>query len=148
MATTVGKPGLRFDLGPEHPEVAIQRLIAEHVGAAQAVTIEAIAVALWPSEWWFVGRESHGMPEYPHRAKLQRVIKKWVRSLRRKGIKIAPCRGKPPGYYMISNAKELSAAVRPLLRQALDELKTIEALTGKGYYSRELAGQMQLDFGT
>jgi hypothetical protein len=64
-------------------------------------------------------------------------------------MKVGACRGsrdgkKAVGYYVISTRQELSATVRPLLRQAIDELKTIEALTGRGMYTRELEGQQTL----
>jgi hypothetical protein len=64
-------------------------------------------------------------------------------------MKVGACRGsrdgkKAVGYYVISTRQELSATVRPLLRQAIDELKTIEALTGRGMYTRELEGQERL----
>jgi hypothetical protein len=139
-------PGLRFDLGPEHPELEIKRVIAQHVGAEQAITIAGIAQEqrMWPSEWWFVRTESHGFPHYVYRATIQRAIKRAVRRLRRQGVKIASRRGDRPGYFMIQTPEELAKTVAPLLRQALDELKTIEALTGREYYVRELAGQMKL----
>lgn len=76
-----------------------------------------------------------------------RELKASVRRLRRAGYKIGSTRGSkvtPPGYYMIETADELAATVRPLFRQAIDQLRTIEALTGKDYFARELAGQMKL----
>lgn len=76
-----------------------------------------------------------------------RDLKASVRRLRRAGFKIGSTRGSktmPPGYYMIETAEELAATVRPLFRQAIDQLRTIEALTGKNYFTRELAGQMKL----
>ena len=131
-------PDLRFDFSPKHPEIEVQRVIAAHVGELESITIEGISQELWPTEWWFVRGDSKGFPVYPHRKRIQRKLKAIVRKLRRGGCKIASGRGDHPGYYLISNAKELEATVRPLLRQAIDELRTIEALTGRNYYTGEL----------
>jgi hypothetical protein len=137
-------PDLRFDFAPEHPELEISRIILQHQGAESPITIEAIAQQLWPREWWFVRGESHGFPIYPYRAKIQRAIKAAVRKLRRAGRKIGSARGKQAGYYMITSTSDLARTVRPLLEQAIDELRTIEALTGKGHYVAELEGQLRL----
>lgn len=105
-------------------------------GARQAITIKQITVEIWP-----------GSPYPAAFQPLARVIKASVRRLRRAGLKIGSARGSrgnPPGYYMIETARELAMTVKPLLDQALDELKTIEALTGNQYYVRELTGQRKL----
>ena len=137
----------RFDFGPEHPDLEIAKIILARQGADLALTIEQIAQEIWPSEWWLVRGESHGFPAYPYRAKIIRAIKAAVRRLRRAGEKIGSSRGsrnRPSGYYAIANADELADTVRPMLRQAVDMLRTVEKLTGHGYYSHELAGQQRL----
>ena len=137
-------PGLRFDFSLEHSEQEVGRIIGAHQGAAMAISIESIAQELWPTEWWLISNDPTGHPTYPRRKSIQREIKQCVRNLRRAGIKIASNRGANFGYYMITNARELADTVAPMLRQAVDELRTIEALTGKGYYAAELAGQEKL----
>jgi len=122
-----------FALSPADREIA--RLISTRRGAAQAITIEEIAQLIWPNDW----SQSEG-----ERASIARGIKASVRRLRRAGFKIGSSRQEPPGFFMITNPQELAATVRPLLNQAIDQLRTIEALTGKQYYVRELAGQMRL----
>jgi hypothetical protein len=82
-------------------------------------------------------------PEHS-RETARRAVKASVRRLRRAGYKVGSTRGEDPGLYVIRTSQDLARTVRPLLRQALDQLKTIEALTGKQYYVRELAGQMLL----
>jgi len=140
------QPDLRFKFSPEQPQAEVARVIGLHPGAERAITIEGIAQELWYMEWLVMHNDSTGHPLYPYRKKIQRAVKQCVRNLRRQGMKIASDRGSRgnPGYYMITNSKELAATVRPMLRQAVDELRTIEALTGKGYYSAELAGQEKL----
>jgi hypothetical protein len=137
-------PDLRYEFLLVHPEFAIRDVILLHEGAAQAITIEGIALDIWRTQWGFVRADSKGFPIYPYRKKIQRVVKACVRHLRRMGLKIASGRGANAGYYMIQTADELAKTVRPMLNQAIDELKTIEALTGRGYYSAELEGQMAL----
>jgi hypothetical protein len=145
-----GKPGdhHRFKFRPAgDPVELIEQVIAKRQGARLAISIEEIARELWPYEWSWCVAERNGFPAYPHRAQLQRAIKGAVRELRRQGRKIGSCRGSkvaPAGYYMITTSAELALTVAPLLRQAVDELRTVEALTGRNYYTAELAGQQRL----
>ena len=116
----------------------IGNLIALHRGASKAVTIREIGERLWPQEWAVDAA----------RRTVERRIKDSVRTLRRVGVKVGTKRAQldgPVGIFLIETAAELRATVGPFLRQALDELKTVEALTGKGYYSSELEGQMKLE---
>jgi hypothetical protein len=124
---------VNYILSPADRE--IWKVISRRRGAAQAITIEDIARLIWPNEW----SQSEG-----HRASIARGIKASVRRLRRAGFKIGASRQNPPGFFAITNARELADTVRPLMRQAIDQLQTIESLTGKQYYVRELAGQMRL----
>jgi hypothetical protein len=138
----------RFDFSPQgDPLLLIEGVIAKRRGEALAISIEGIAMELWAYEWSCCVSEKKGFPVYPHRANLQRLIKQAVRALRRKGKKIGSSRGSkhaPPGYYMITTSAELAKTVAPLVRQAIDELGTVEALTGKNFYTAELAGQQRL----
>lgn len=117
------------------PETEILLMIYKRVGAHNAITIDEILAALESLD--LSGKHKNNA----------RLVKQVVRDARRRGIKIGSTRGSienPPGYYTIITADELAATVRPLMRQAVDQLRTIEALTGKGYVVRELAGQMKL----
>lgn len=121
-----------------HHDRKLGNLLARHRGAANAVTIREIGERLWPQEWAVDAA----------RRNVERRIKDSVRTLRRVGVKVGTKRTQldgPAGIFLIETAAELRATVGPFLRQALDELKTVEALTGKGYYSLELEGQMKLE---
>jgi hypothetical protein len=137
-------PLMQKMLTPKDRDIA--EIIARRRGAAQAISIEEITRELLTGK----GESEVGSRESV--AKLwERSIKDSVRRLRRAGMKVGACRGsrdgkKAVGYYVISTAGELRATVRPMLRQAIDELKTIEALTGHGFYTRELEGQARLEF--
>jgi len=120
------RPAALAALSPLHQRVA--ELIERHVGEAEAIPIRALGPEL------FRDGAAH-----------DREVKALVRDLRRLGLKIGSKRTEPYGYYMISTARELASTVAPLLRQAIDELRTIEALTGRGYYTRELEGQLKLE---
>ena len=131
-------------LTPKDRDIAA--IIARRRGAAQAISIDEITRELVVQRK--VGADSSSSPA-AFQTLWERSIKDSVRRLRRAGMKVGACRGsrdgkKPVGYYIISTPQELSATVRPLLRQAIDELKTIEALTGRGMYTRELEGQERL----
>jgi hypothetical protein len=131
-------------LTPKDRDIA--GIIARRRGAAQAISIDEITRELVVQRK--VGADSSSTPA-GFQTLWERSIKDSVRRLRRAGMKVGACRGsrdgkKAVGYYVISTRQELSATVRPLLRQAIDELKTIEALTGRGMYTRELEGQERL----
>lgn len=121
-----------FVLTPVDRQIA--QIISAHRGSAQAITIEAIAQSLWLEEWY----------KHNGRQRCERAVKASVRRLRRAGWKIGSRRGENPGFFMIQNSRELTDTVRPLFRQFVDMARTIEALTGKQYYARELEGQMRL----
>jgi hypothetical protein len=112
-----------------YPAREVGAIILDHRGEANAISIAEIAQMLWT-------QASHAAAE--------RAIKAAVRELRRAGVKVGSRRTEPVGYFMIQTTQELSATVRPLLRQAVDELRTIEALTGRGFFTAELEGQMRL----
>jgi hypothetical protein len=131
-------------LTPKDRDIA--GIIARRRGAPQAISIDEITRELVVQHK--VGADSSSTPA-GFQTLWERSIKDSVRRLRRAGMKVGACRGsrdgkKAVGYYIISTRQELSATVRPLLRQAIDELKTIEALTGRGMYTRELEGQERL----
>lgn len=117
----------------DHPDRDVILALQEfHAGAMRAISIRDLGELLY---------RAYDCAASP------RDLKASVRRLRRAGFKIGSTRGSktaPPGYYMIETADELAATVRPLFRQAIDQLRTIEALTGKDYFARELAGQMKL----
>jgi hypothetical protein len=128
-------------LTPKDRDIA--GIIARRRGAAQAISIDEITREL------LTQRCTCDVSASNFEELMARSIKDSVRRLRRAGMKVGACRGsrdgkKAVGYYVISTRQELSATVRPLLRQAIDELKTIEALTGRGMYTRELEGQQNL----
>ena len=135
-------------LTPKDHDIA--EIIARRRGAAQAVSIDEITRELMSRAEESELRAGFKPAPTQSMAKLwERSIKDSVRRLRRAGMKVGACRGsrdgkKAVGYYVISNAQELRATVRPMLRQAIDELRTIEALTGRGMYARELEGQQKL----
>jgi hypothetical protein len=129
-------------LTPKDRDIA--GIIARRRGAAQAISIDEITRELLAQRCSGPDLSGSNFEEL-----MARSIKDSVRRLRRAGMKVGACRGsrdgkKAVGYYVISTRQELSATVRPLLRQAIDELKTIEALTGRGMYTRELEGQQTL----
>jgi len=129
-------------LTPKDRDIAA--IIARRRGAAQAISIDEITRELLAQRCSGPDLSGSNFEEL-----MARSIKDSVRRLRRAGMKVGACRGsrdgkKAVGYYVISTRQELSATVRPLLRQAIDELKTIEALTGRGMYTRELEGQERL----
>ena len=129
-------------LTPKDRDIAA--IIARRRGAAQAISIDEITRELLAQRCSGPDLSGSNFGEL-----MARSIKDSVRRLRRAGMKVGACRGsrdgkKAVGYYVISTRQELSATVRPLLRQAIDELKTIEALTGRGMYTRELEGQQTL----
>jgi len=129
-------------LTPKDRDIA--GIIARRRGAAQAISIDEITRELLAQRCSGPDLSGSNFEEL-----MARSIKDSVRRLRRAGMKVGACRGsrdgkKAVGYYVISTRQELSATVRPLLRQAIDELKTIEALTGRGMYTRELEGQERL----
>jgi hypothetical protein len=134
------QPDLRFEHGPEHPFLAVRDLILRHVGAAKAITIEGIAQELWPVDWNYV-RQNKNMPEYPHRADLQRQIKEIVRRLRRKDKRIGSSRDSAGGYYLISNSDELVSTLKPYFDQALSMLETVHEMTGMDLFLPELRGK-------
>ena len=119
------RPDVPNNFPPLHRHLI--EILARHLGHDRAVAIRNL------------GPQLYGDGD-PH----DREIKALVRELRRAGLKIGSKRTEPAGYFMITNARELAATIAPLLRQAIDELRTIEALTGRGYYARELEGQMRL----
>jgi hypothetical protein len=128
-------------LTPKDRDIAA--IIARRRGAAQAISIDEITREL------LTQRCTCDLSASNFEELMARSIKDSVRRLRRAGMKVGACRGsrdgkKAVGYYIISTRQELSATVRPLLRQAIDELKTVEALTGRGMYTRELEGQERL----
>jgi len=129
-------------LTPKDRDIAA--IIARRRGAAQAISIDEITRELLAQRCSGPDLSGSHFEEL-----MERSIKDSVRRLRRAGMKVGACRGsrdgeKAVGYYIISTRQELTATVRPLLRQAIDELKTIEALTGRGMYTRELEGQQRL----
>ncbi len=133
-------------LNPADRQIAA--LIAQCRGAARTITITEIAETLWPRDWAGEDRDGARIANEPDlerkRKAISRGIKASVRRLRRAGYKIGSRRNENPGFFMIQTAKELSETVRPLLHQAVDQLKTIEALTGRQMFARELAGQARL----
>jgi hypothetical protein len=138
------KPDLRFNFGPKNPVLAVRQLIERHVGAENAITIEGIGLELWPNEWWFVHAESKGFPVYPYRVKIQRDVKEIVRGLRRQSVRIGSSRGSgnaPPGYYLISTPEEQASTLGPLFNQALDQLETCAAMTGRDMFVAELRAE-------
>jgi CelD/BcsL family acetyltransferase involved in cellulose biosynthesis len=144
-AIKVLQPDLRFQHGPENPFLAVKELIAKHVGAAKAVSIERIAQELWPVEWNYTHLDKN-MPEYPHRAEIQRLVKKIVQQLRRKDKRMGSARaGKngPPGYYRISTDQELVDTLKPFFRQALTMLRTVHEMTGMDLFIPELTGKLR-----
>jgi len=137
-------------LTPKDKDIAA--IIAKRQGAALAISINDIARQV-AGELAGEGDVAQGSPSSP--AALlkmwERSIKDSVRRLRRSGMRIGSCRNPKPGtrhpaagYFVITTADELRSTVRPLLRQAIDELRTIEALTGKGMFAAELEGQARL----
>jgi hypothetical protein len=139
------QPDVRFDLGPEHPSLAIAKLIMERQGAEQAITIESIAKELWPTEWSLTVADSYGKPTYPYRLKLQRAIKQWIADLvNLEGKLIVSNRGaRHPGYYVPVTREEVDQAARTYVRQAVQMLRRARRLTGNERYG-ELAGQLCL----
>jgi len=138
-------PGQRFKLGPDDPVTAIAKLVLAHQGADQAITIEGIAQELWPVEWGYIEDDSTGHPTYPHRARLQRNIKQYIADLVNLGDKmIVSNRGsRNPGYYVPTTQKEIDAAERTFVRQAVAMINRARKLTGKPAY-KEMAGQLTL----
>ena len=141
-------PGLRFDLGPENPELAIAELVLKHQGADQAITIEGIAKELWRHEWGYIEDDSTGHPTYPYRSKLQREIKGCIADLVNLADKmIVSNRGRRnPGYYVPVRKEEIDAAERTFVRQAVAMINRARKLTGKSAY-KEMAGQLTLQAG-
>jgi hypothetical protein len=138
-------PGLRYNLGPGDPEMAIAEIVMQRKGADQAITIEGIANLLWPNAWWFISNDSTGHPRYPHRAKIQRNVKGCISHLVRTGDRmIVSNRGASnPGYYVPVRREEVDRAVRTFVRQAVQMLSRAHKLTGDPRYN-ELAGQATL----
>lgn len=138
-------PGPRFKLGPDNPSLAIAQLILTHQGAEQAITIEAIAKNLWPTEWGYIEDDSTGHPTYPNRVKIQRAIKQHVADLvNLEGNIIVANRGsKTPGYYVPTTKKEVDRAIQTGLRQAVNMIRRMRRLSGNPRYD-ELAGQLVL----
>jgi hypothetical protein len=132
----------RFDFRPKDPALLIEQVIAKHVGADNAISMEGIGQEVWRYHWSCNVAGKHGFPVYPHRENCRRLIRETVRELRRQGKQVGSSRGtktKPPGYFMIVNHDELVDTVRTKYHQVLDELETIEALTGKDFNSSLLA---------
>ena len=144
MIPTLG-PGPRFDFSPDEPMMAIAQLVYEHQGAERAITIERIARELWATEWDECRPNSHGNPTYPNRHRLQRGIKRYIADLvNLEGKLIVSNRGtRNPGYYMPENKKEIDAAERTYIRQAVAMINRAHRLTGNARY-QELAGQLTL----
>lgn len=70
----------------------------------------------------------------------ERGIKDAVRTLRERQEPIGAGRGRVSGYYLIRDRDDADAAVAPLWRQAISELRTIRQMLGPHRY-REMAGQ-------
>jgi hypothetical protein len=135
------KPDLRFDLGPRNPLLAVRELIARHVGAANAITVQQIAEKLWHHQWWFSRQDPTNRAEYPHREEVQRRVKGLVSRLKRKEKNIGVCRGHrndPPGYYLIANEDERRKSLLPYYDQAVSMLRTVHEQTGVDLFVPEL----------
>jgi hypothetical protein len=70
---------------------------------------------------------------------MARRIRKIVNRLRTLRWKIGSSSNpKDPGVFICRNVKELNNTVRGIMTHAIEELRTVEALTGRGCYSMEL----------
>jgi len=97
-------------------------------GSANKVTLPVIHPQLFPG--W---KEVTAM----------RQMKSMIHRLREKGWKIGTSRrANDPGIFMIRTIKELNEVVRHYLRQAIEELRIIERLTGRGHYTVELGRRL------
>jgi len=75
---------------------------------------------------------------FPERRMARRIreIVKRLRGLRWKiGSSSNP---RDPGLFIIRNVAELNNTVKGIMTHAIEELRTVEALTGQGHYSAEL----------
>jgi hypothetical protein len=138
-------PGLRFDFGPRDRALAIAKVVLTHQGAEEAITIEGIAKALWPTEWGMIVPDSHGNPKYKHRGRLQREIKGHIADLvnLEKQVIVSNRGHRNPGYFIPVRKEEIDAAVRTFTRQALCMLSRAHKLNHDPRYA-EMAGQLTL----
>ena len=75
-----------------------------------------------------------------------RAVKASVERPRNNGEPIGASRGAVAGYYLVRTAEDAEAAVRPLWRQILSELRTVRLMLPEARY-RELVGQLRIDGG-